>query len=281
MRDKHAILKKHELKFSTILIILLCISAVLAIIWYVLGPMKNPYLVIIPRTIKSLAAIIPANFFHSSAKHLLYNLIGLWISGTLAMLLEGTRALKGLLAGIIFCGVAQFIFGAGGSIHLGFSGGIFALLAVALIGSIRSSNIFLILLTCTVLYLSFGDSILQTLMPTEYAAEQHISWLGHLGGFIGGIWYQTRSRTIALQILLKDDLINVQEYELIAGRMTLKQKGAALLGKAKNASVIKEDEPDMAYVDRAGNQNHGAGANNQARDASSSEASLPEWIDAP
>lgn len=214
---KEEILNLHKLTIKETFILLGIVSLVLWGLWEAFGVVDNPWFVIQPKNIKSLTAIITSNFLHVSSKHLIGNLLGFWVFGFFALTLEGTRAIKGMLFSVLFCGIAHYFFGEKGTMYLGFSGVIFALIGTLFISTVRSGNIFLIAAVCGGIYF-LGSDFFDTIRPTDYSISNRISWLGHLTGFIGGVWYQVNNRSISLEILLRQDIISAEEYLVLESR---------------------------------------------------------------
>ena len=215
---KKEFLTYHQMSLRGAISIVLFISIFLAFIWFKFGHISNHWLVIYPKDPKSLTSIFTSNFLHGSKEHLFSNLIVFIPVGIWAIKQEGWRAIYGMFIGVIFTGVATWVAGTTGCPHLGFSGVVFALYGILLISSIRRLNIFLLL----VLFIFFqwlGSSFFDAIRPTEYAVTNHLSWVGHLGGFVGGIWSQLNNSSIALEVLLTNEDITAEEYNLIAGRI--------------------------------------------------------------
>ena len=192
--------------------------------WLTDGAPKNRLLVIDPREIRSLPAIFFSNFFHGSKAHLTGNIGGFLIFGTLVIKQEGTRGLWGILLGCLTAGATIWVFGAGYT--LGFSGAVFACLGILIVRSIRTSifqTILLIIIIGTVYEVSFFE----TIRPTEYTNDNRISWLGHLGGLIGGMMSQIRNRAVAAEILFRNDKITSEEFITIANRIDKEESASA------------------------------------------------------
>ncbi|MBT3232492.1 MAG: rhomboid family intramembrane serine protease [Calditrichaeota bacterium] len=247
---KEEILNQHKLSIKATMIFLGIVSFVLWKLWDYFGKIENPWLVIQPKNLESITAIITSNFLHVSFEHMVGNLLIFWIFGFFALTLEGTRAIKGMIFGVLFCGVAHFIFGDKGTMYLGFSGVVFALIGTVFISSIRSRNIFLIAAACGGIFF-LGSNFFDTIRPTEFASINRISWLGHLTGFIGGVWYQVNNKSISLENLLKQDIINAEEYLELEDRIYGRE-----VQEEENGSEGNDDEDivnSSSEVDRGSN----------------------------
>lgn len=214
---KKDLLKEHKLTFLQILLILFSISGILIILHYTFYAYDNSWLVLHSHDYRSIIAIFTTNFLHHDIDHLIGNLISFWIIGFFALMTSGKHALKGMFLGAIGCGVTAWIFAPGSSITIGFSGVIFSLIGMLFISSIQSRQPVYILLICFGLFV-MGSGFFDAIRPTALTYENNLSWQGHLGGFIGGIWYLINSKTISLTMLLKNNMITADEYVMIRER---------------------------------------------------------------
>jgi membrane associated rhomboid family serine protease len=249
---KKEYLTYHQMSLLGAISTALLISIALAFIWFKFGHVSNHWLVIYPRDPKSLTAIITSNFLHGSKEHLYSNLIIFIPTGIWALKQEGWRAVYGMFMGVIFAGIATWIYGTRGSAHLGFSGVVFSLYGILLISSIRRLNIILLLILFIFLQW-LGSSFFDALRPTEFTDINHLSWIGHLGGFVGGIWSQLNDSSIALETLLKNEDITPEEYNLIAGRICIiEEKSIEEVEATANEEASTQGSKD--HINKESNQ---------------------------
>jgi membrane associated rhomboid family serine protease len=135
---------------------------------------------IVPRTADGLAGIPLAPFLHGSVAHMASNTVPLLILGGLVALSGAGRLLSTTVVVAILGGFGVWLMGRP-AVHIGASILIFGyfgyLLALALYErSVRSAVLAVITL---VLY----SGMIWGVLPQE----RHISWEGHLFGFLGGI----------------------------------------------------------------------------------------------
>ena len=216
---KEEIFNRNNISHKERLAWLFFISLSLWLLWLLWGRVSNEWLVIQPKNLKSIFAIITSNFFHGNSDHLYGNLIFFCIIGYFCFWYEGRRTFSGIIYGALGTGLVQFFVGDKTALYLGFSGIIFALIGILFVASIRKGHIFIIALVCIGMFL-LGSSFFDTIRPTYYALLKNISWQGHLGGFIGGIWSQVRNLKICLEMLLEADIINEQEFLQMENRIT-------------------------------------------------------------
>ncbi|MGR3984404.1 MAG: rhomboid family intramembrane serine protease [Gammaproteobacteria bacterium] len=209
---------------------------------------RSPLLVVHPREIISLPAVLFANFFHLNLAHLISNLavfipFGFWVFRQ-----EGTRGLASLLIGMFVSGALVWAVAPPGSVSAGFSGAVFACLGILLIRSLRTSVLQTVILVLVIGVLLDTD-FFETIRPTAYARQNQISWLAHLGGLLGGMGAQIRSLHIALEMLYKQRKVSEEEFIVIATRIhtdTAAESGgsaaAAPVARAPDASTDSASE---------------------------------------
>jgi membrane associated rhomboid family serine protease len=139
-----------------------------------------------PREPAGLVGILFAPLLHGGIEHLLANSIGLLLLGLISC--GYGRRLTGIavLHGMLLSGVLAWLIGPSGSVHIGASGIVFALIGFLIAnGLFRRGCLPVIIALCTlVLY----GAALVTMLPG--CADGHrlpVSWEMHLGGFIGGL----------------------------------------------------------------------------------------------
>jgi len=218
--NSDAVLQKNRISFKNA-VFYTCLVLILLVLVHILfsSARTNPWFAIYPRQWKSLVAVITSNFLHSSDNHLIGNLFSWILIAPFAFWLEGKRAFSAMFLSILFAGIAIFFFGQSGSRHVGFSGVVCGMTAVAFLGMLRSHRIWLLPFALLAFFPLFGESIMTTLWPSKIAVENHISWLGHLGGFLGGMIAITNSPSRSLEILFANDIISEEEFVKISDRI--------------------------------------------------------------
>jgi len=197
----------------------LSVISVLSILLHSLYPQANgnSWLVVTPAEgglsfLKSLVSIFTTHFFHASDEHLWGNLLYLWPVGLIAFAVAGApRAFGAIGLGICYGGMAQLIFGTNGTIYLGSSSIIFALIGLIILASVRKGRIVTLAMLLGLGFL--GDRFFDTIRPTEITAIAGISWLGHLGGLIGGFTADLKSPIEAVRVLHRSSTITDEETE--------------------------------------------------------------------
>ncbi len=161
--------------------------ALIAILWIILfitwGVPVIKSFGIYPRTLTGLVGILTSPFLHDNVMHLAANTTGLLFLGFVFITLEKSRAGYIMIPIFLLSGLGTWIIGRSGSVHIGASGIIYGLLGYLLfIGIFRRS--FRTVLLAVFIFLLYGGA-LWGVLPAIGAA--HISWEGHLSGFLSGI----------------------------------------------------------------------------------------------
>lgn len=136
---------------------------------------------IVPRTMSGLRGILFAPFLHANLQHLLSNTVPFVVLGWLVMLRDKTHFGRVTLAAALASGLASWLLGAPGSVHVGASGVIFGYLGFLMLSGWYARTIGSVLLSVGVTALWGG--LVFGVLPSVPG----VSWQGHLGGFIGGI----------------------------------------------------------------------------------------------
>jgi membrane associated rhomboid family serine protease len=170
--------------------------------WFVTVPQKGYFIFQ-----KSTLSIFTAHFFHGDWDHLWGNLLGLWVCGLIAFTVAGyPRAFAAIGWGILFAGAAQLAAGTPNVAHMGSSSIVFAFIGLIIPAAIRKGTLFIILMVLGMSYID--DMVFETIRPSMTTKVMHISWLGHLGGLIGGIMADLQDPTEAIRVLYKRGLIS-------------------------------------------------------------------------
>lgn len=213
-------MNKNDISFKNAVFYVFIIALLLVGIHLTCSSIKaNPWFAIYPRETKSLVAVITSSFLHLNDHHLLSNIFSWVLIAPFAFWLEGKRAFSALFTSIMLAGLAQYFFGQTGSRYIGFSGVICGMTAVAFLGMLRQHRYWLFPVAALAFFPLFGESFMNTLWPSVMAAEKHISWLGHLGGFLGGMIAITNSPSRALEILFEHEIISKDELMDLSNRI--------------------------------------------------------------
>jgi membrane associated rhomboid family serine protease len=155
-----------------------------ALINTVLGGSLNA-LGIWPRTIQGLLGIFTAPFLHIGWAHLAANTISFAVLGGLVMMLQGRRLFwRVTVYGALASGLLVWALESSASVTVGASGVIYGYLGFLLAwGYYRRSVAAVVGSVATAFF--FG-SLTWGVIPGLVGAQ--VSWLGHLGGLLGGIW---------------------------------------------------------------------------------------------
>lgn len=139
--------------------------------------------------------IMTSSFVHTGVTHLLFNMVAIGLIGTnLERVLGRSRYLSLFLVSCLTAGTAVYWFSPPASVTYGASGGVFGLLAAALVVYRKQGYDVTALLVLLAINLFFTFSI------------PNISWQGHLGGLVGGLVaaaalaYAPRARRTMLQV---------------------------------------------------------------------------------
>ena len=144
---------------------------------------------VIPRSAIGLRGILFAPFLHASFNHLLANTIPFALLGWLVMLRDARHFTTVTMYAMVASGLAAWLLGAPGSVHIGASGLIFGYLGFLMLAGwfARSPASIIMSIVVTILWggIAFG------VLP----GQAGISWQAHFGGFVGGILAARRFKT--------------------------------------------------------------------------------------
>jgi len=155
---------------------------------------------IVPRSLGRLPEIFTSPFLHFNWDHIEGNSGPLFVFGLLAAYRGVLRFLGVTLVVAITSGLAVWLFQSGGSVTVGASGLIFGYFGYVLARGLIDRNL-IDALAAVVMALSYAY-ILTVAIP----GTPGVSWIGHLGGLVGGIasgWFFRRSKR-GLNIARKD-----------------------------------------------------------------------------
>jgi membrane associated rhomboid family serine protease len=136
---------------------------------------------ILPRNVGRLGDIFTAPFLHANWEHIEGNSVPLLVIGIAAAYRGILRFLAATAIIAIVSGLTVWLFQSGNSVTIGASGLIFGYFGYVLVRGIVDRNLLDLVIGTAV---GFGYWwILQVALP----GTPGVSWLGHLGGLIGGI----------------------------------------------------------------------------------------------
>lgn len=136
-----------------------------------------------PLSVEGLPGILLFHFIHGDWKHLAVNTIPILVLGTSLFYFYRTMAVKISLLTMIVTGIFVW-FCARDGVHIGASAMIYGFAFFLMVSGFIRRNKELTALSFIMVFLYGG--LIWGLYP-KYAIAHHISWEGHLGGFITGI----------------------------------------------------------------------------------------------
>ena len=162
--------------------------ALMAICWIVKGVeevfnLDFSFLGIKPLQIDGIPGIFLFHFLHGSWSHLLANTLPIIVLGACLYYFYRPIATKIWLLLMFSTGLLTWC-GARGGVHIGASALIYGLAFFLMLSGFIRRNRSLVIVSFLVIFL-YG-SLVWGLYP-KYAIENHISWEGHLAGFVMGI----------------------------------------------------------------------------------------------
>lgn len=147
-----------------------------------------------PRTLTGLWGIFSAPFLHGNFRHLLANTAPFLVLGGLVMVRRIMDFFSVSLIVIVIGGLGTWLLGESGTNHIGASGLVFGYLGYLLLRGYFERS--WLAITLSVFVAIVYGSLLFGLLPTV----PHISWEGHLCGFIGGglaaKWLTAKPRSV-------------------------------------------------------------------------------------
>lgn len=137
---------------------------------------------IIPRNIIGLRGIILAPFLHADFRHLIANTVPFIILAWFVMLQRISDFFLVTICSMMVGGAGVWLFAQPRSVTVGASILIFGYLGFLLFRGLFQRNTPSIALSLLVFFLYGG------MIWGVFPSSPHISWLGHLFGFLGGVW---------------------------------------------------------------------------------------------
>ena len=136
---------------------------------------------IVPRHMDGLSGILAAPFLHVDLQHLTANTGVLFILLAVSLAYSRARALRAILTIMLLGGGMVWLFGTGGTIHIGASGIIFGLIGYLMCLGLFRRNWKAVMISI-VISLVYGGALLTLLVYVP-----GISWAGHFFGFLSGV----------------------------------------------------------------------------------------------
>ncbi|EDP97989.1 rhomboid family intramembrane serine protease [Kordia algicida OT-1] len=132
-----------------------------------------------PRTFTGLRGVLFSPFIHGNMKHLWSNTIPLFLLSMAVIYFYRSQRWTVFLVGLLGSGIITWIIGREAN-HIGASGFIYVLMSFIFFKGIITKYYRFVALSLIIMFIYGG--MLWYLFPVE----PHISWEGHLGGFITG-----------------------------------------------------------------------------------------------
>lgn len=206
-----------------------------------------------PRTLRGLIGIFTMPLLHSGFSHLASNTLASFILLFGLYIFYKEFATKLFLLFYLFSGIAAWIIGRSGSIHIGASGLVYAMAWFHILSGIIKRNKPQSAFGLIVIFLYGG--VIWGIFP-DFQSSPRISWQGHLGGAITGfvfaIYYKRKAIAIAHQEPLieeEDELSEDDPYWLEYGHHSDIKRGEENkaeevkdLEEVKKEKEIKEEE---------------------------------------
>ncbi|MFS4467043.1 rhomboid family intramembrane serine protease [Maribacter sp. 2210JD10-5] len=174
---------------------------------------------IYPRTLSGLRGVFFGPFIHGSLKHLYNNTIPVAVLLAALFYFYRSIAWKVVLFGVLFSGLITWGIGRS-SYHIGASGLIYVLASFTFFKGVFTKYYRLIALSLVVVFI-YG-SLLWYIFPVK----DGISWEGHLGGFLTGLF---------LAIILKAKVPKTKKFEW------------------EKTDFNEEEDPFLKHFDKDGN----------------------------
>lgn len=195
-----------------------------------------------PRTLRGLIGIFTMPLLHSGFSHLASNTLASFILLFGLYIFYKEFATKLFLLFYLFSGIAAWIIGRSGSIHIGASGLVYALAWFHILSGIIKRNKPQSAFGLIVIFLYGG--VIWGIFP-DFQSSPRISWQGHLGGAITGFVFAFYYKRIAIAHQEKeteeeeDELSEENPYWLEYGHHNDIKRGEET--KAEEVKEIKEE----------------------------------------
>jgi len=136
---------------------------------------------IAPRNPYTLPFIVTAPFIHGSVAHLVNNMVGLVVFGSLCLLRSKRFFVNSSLFIIVIGGLLVWFFGRSGAIHIGASGWVFGLWSLCIAMAWVEKSVVNILIAIFVII--FYGGMVYGVLP----GDPRVSYESHLAGAVSGV----------------------------------------------------------------------------------------------
>ena len=134
-----------------------------------------------PREVDGLTGVVLAPFLHAGFGHLAGNTVPFLVLGAVVAIGGLARLLAVTVIVALVSGLGTWLFGAGGSLHIGASGVVFGFAAYLVARGLFDRRLPYLAIGLLVAIV-YGGTLLGGLLPSP-----GISWQGHLFGALGGV----------------------------------------------------------------------------------------------
>lgn len=138
---------------------------------------------IYPRTVQGLRGIVFSPFLHGDLKHIANNSVPLLVLTAALIYFYRAISLKILVFGVLFSGLITWVIGRS-NLHIGASGLIYVLVSFIFFKGLMTKYYRLMALSFAVVL--FYGGMVWYIFPN---IDNTISWEGHLGGFLTGLFF--------------------------------------------------------------------------------------------
>ncbi|APU10819.1 membrane associated rhomboid family serine protease [Cellulophaga sp. RHA_52] len=168
---------------SVLLVPIIAVLSIWTVYWVELQFKINfNHFGVYPRTLSGIKGVFFSPFIHGSLKHLYSNTLPLVVLSAALVYFYKPVAFKVLFYGTLLSGLITWVIGRP-SYHIGASGVIYLLASFIFFKGVFAKHFRLIALSLFVVFV-YG-SMLWYILPIK----EGISWEGHLGGFITGLFF--------------------------------------------------------------------------------------------
>ena len=181
-------------KFRDALIVM---GAFLAVIWvlqvvnWAVGYRLDSEFGILPEHVSRLPEIFSAPFLHFSWQHIEGNSVPLFVLGVLAAYRSLARFLFASFIIAVTSGMAVWLFQSGNELTVGASGLIFGYFGYVLVRGFFDRNLIDIGVGLV------AGALYWTILAVAIPGTPGVSWIGHVGGLVGGVLAAWLLRTVA------------------------------------------------------------------------------------